>query len=75
MKVYDSAMEKVKGGSSVKRPQEIITEKRDQAERAEELPRAASQPTSSSTMISEAQAAKIRAQVRQAIQERFAKAR
>ena len=43
--------------------------------KGENLTGEASQPTTSSTTISKAQAAEIRAQVRQAIQEGFAKAR
>ena len=52
-----------------------MEKERREAARAEELVGEASQPTSSSTTISEAQAAEIRAQIRQAIQEGFAKAR
>ena len=49
---------------------------KEQREEAGKLAREASQPTAtSSTMISEVQAAEIRAQVRQAINEGFAKAR
>ena len=49
---------------------------KERREEAEKLAREASQPTAtSSTTISEAQAAEIRAQVRQAINEGFAKAR
>ena len=49
---------------------------KEQREEAEKLAREASQPTTiSGTTISEAQAAEIRAQVRQAINEGFAKAR
>ena len=49
---------------------------KERREEAEKLAREASQPTATSTTtISEAQAAEIRAQVRQAINEGFAKAR
>ena len=47
----------------------LLDKERREATRAEELDGEASQPTSSSTTISEAQAAEIRVQVHQAIQE------
>ena len=56
--------------------EELLGKERRDAEEAEKLVGEASQPTTTSgTMISAAQAAEIRVQVRQAIQERFAKAR
>ena len=55
--------------------EELLEKERRDAEEAKKLAGEASQPTTSSTTISLVQATEIRAQIRQAIQEGFAKAR